>query len=645
MKDFNLSLLKYFISMVLYLNLIINPKIYTQNNTSLENVFSSNIKSLKSNSNSISFTGSYRFLGFLRNQKEVFPNNNGKTSVILSGDNFREPMLLLKLKGITKDNISFGADFMINSVYKGPSFENTKSLTLNLGLNLRTSFSTKFGKFNFSSGGVNWYRQSRLTVWGNRAFNRRSIYDRTPQTALTKTANFRYEKYFKDGLIDQGDRYGSRAFQGLFFNGQNLPFNLSFKGVLGKSSFNRSIFSYSDNFTGCFRITKKDLNNLSISYNYLNSFASLDTVSNDMKKYNIHTIELSKKWKKIIFKMETGIGNYSSPNYNLNYGEALILNIKTVKSIQLPFEVQLYRISPQFINLTGNLFNTSVLEVFPNISGIGTTVRTPFSSPMVDLGSHTNNRQGISLNAEHSFGKLKINGGLGVFAEIDTSEASLSYRYNVNSQTLSRLYLFAQNWGPYNSLNSTYRGIFEEVSISDTNSLGKPNFKKFFNTLELQAKYKNSIRNHKYYIFSLTRLNSCQKRINFLPQYNLQSIISQFSQEFDFSLELNSNTILILSYGIERVIGSSVTGLGDQDLQLGGNSINILLETLGIKKFNSNNFSRNQRNRLFGVGIDHHIGENAMLFLRQNFYSYNDPNFVLNNLKGTETMLELKLLF
>ena len=645
MKDFNLSLSKYFFLIVFSLNLIINPKIYTQNNTSLENVFSSNIKSVKSNSNSISFNGSYRFLGFLRNQKEAFPNNNGKTLVILSGDNFREPMLLLKLKGITKDNISFGADFMINSVYKGPSFKNTKSLTLNLGLNLRTSFSTKFGKFNFSSGGVNWYRQSRLTVWGNRAFNRTSIYDRRPQTALTKTANFRYEKYFKDGLIDQGIRYGSRAFQGLFFNGQNLPFNLSFKGVLGKSSFNRSIFSYSDNFTGCFRITKKGLNNLSISYNYLNSFASLDTVSNEMKKYNIHTIELSKKLKKIIFKIETGIGNYTSPNYNLDYGEALILNIKTVKSIQVPFELQLYRISPQFVNLTGNFFNTSVLEVFPNISGIGTTVRTPFSSPMVDLGSHTNNRQGISLNAEHSFGKLKINGGLGVFAEIDTSEASLSYRYNVNSQTLSRLNLFAQNWGPYNSLNSTYRGIFEEVSISDTNSFGRPNFKKFFNTFELQAKYKNSIRSHKYYIFSLTRLNSCQKRINFLPQYNLQSFISQFSQEFDFSLELNSNTILILSYGIERVIGSSVTGLGDQDLQLGGNSINILLKTLGIKKFNSNNFSRNQRNRLLGVGIDHHIGENAMLFLRQNFYSYNDPNFVLNNLKGTETMLELKLLF
>ena len=79
--------------------------------------FSSNIENIKSNTSSISFAGSiYRFLGFVRNQFKVFPNNRfGKTTAILSGDNFREPMLLLKLKGLTKDNISFGADFMLNS--------------------------------------------------------------------------------------------------------------------------------------------------------------------------------------------------------------------------------------------------------------------------------------------------------------------------------------------------------------------------------------------------------------------------------------------------------------------------------------------------------------------------------------------------
>ena len=48
--------------------------------------------------------------------------------------------------------------------------------------------------------------------------------------------------------------------------------------------------------------------------------------------------------------------------------------------------------------------------------------------------------------------------------------------------------------------------------------------RKFFNTLEFQAKYKNTIGKHKFYIFSLTRLNSCQKEMKFLPQYNLKPI-------------------------------------------------------------------------------------------------------------------------
>ena len=86
-----------------------------------QKAFSSNILSFKNPSSSISFSGYYRFLGFVRNQQETFPNNSGKTLVISSGDAYREPMFLLKLNGKTRDNIKFGADFMINSLYKGPS--------------------------------------------------------------------------------------------------------------------------------------------------------------------------------------------------------------------------------------------------------------------------------------------------------------------------------------------------------------------------------------------------------------------------------------------------------------------------------------------------------------------------------------------
>ena len=110
--------------------------------------FSSNILSFKNPSSSISFSGYYRFLGFVRNQQETFPNNSGKTVVIRSGDGYREPMFLLRLNGKTRDNITFGADLMLNSLYKGPSPDFTQKLTLNLGLNLSTSINTKHGTFN-----------------------------------------------------------------------------------------------------------------------------------------------------------------------------------------------------------------------------------------------------------------------------------------------------------------------------------------------------------------------------------------------------------------------------------------------------------------------------------------------------------------
>ena len=115
--------------------------------TTKSSPFSSNILNFKKPTNSVSFSGFYRFLGFVRNQEETFPNNSGKTTVISSGDNYREPMFLLKLNGRTKENITFGADFMINSLYKGPSEDYINTLTLNLGLNLMTTFATDYGTF------------------------------------------------------------------------------------------------------------------------------------------------------------------------------------------------------------------------------------------------------------------------------------------------------------------------------------------------------------------------------------------------------------------------------------------------------------------------------------------------------------------
>ena len=201
---------------------------------------------------------------------------------------------------------------------------------------------------------------------------------------------------------------------------------------------------------------------------------------------------------------------------------------------------------------------------------------------MVGLGFPINNRQGVSVNADISLEKLKINGGIGIFSEIEKSDGSLSYIHNVNSQTLSRIYLFAQNWGPYNALNSTYRGIYENVNISDTTTSGFANFKKFFNTVEFQVKYNNKIFGKNYYIFSLTRLNTSQKDFNIVPQIGTQTLISQLSEEIDFSIELNDKAAFVFSYGLEKVIGNSSTDLGDTGE---ATSTNTFFEKLGLDRF------------------------------------------------------------
>ncbi len=615
---------------------------YSQDTTINQKSFSSNILSYKNPTSSISFSGYYRFLGFIRNQQEAFPNNSGKTFVISSGDAYREPMFLLKLNGKTRDNITFGADLMLNSLYKGPSPNLTQPLTLNLGLNLSTSIATRNGIFNLKSGGVSWYRQSRLTVWGNRSFNRISIFERRPQTPLNKIPINRYSRYYNSGLIDQGIRYGSRAFQGIFFQGSKLPFNFSVKGVIGKSNFNRSLLENSDNFTGSLQLKNTLSSKFKIAYNYLSSWSDIDSLSDERRKYFIHTLELDKKWNKIHIQMEVGLGKYSDPINDLGYGESILLNVKTAKSTKVPLNFQLYRISPQFVNVTGNFLNTSVLEVFPNVEGVGTTIRTPYQSPIVGLGFPVNNRQGVSINADFNLGKLKLNGGIGFFAEIDTSHAALSYIHNVNSQTLSRINVFAQNWGPYNLLNSTYRGVYENVNITDTTAGGNANFKKFFNTIEFQAKYNNKIFGKNYYIFSLTRLNSCQKKFNLFPQVGSQVLISQISEEIDFSFELSQKAALVLSYGIEKVLGNSYTDIGDNPEPT---ATNTFFEQLGLENLYRYTNSRNQKNTLLGFGLDYKINHNAMVFYRYNQYRYFDPNFVENNLKGWEMILELKINF
>ena len=81
--------------------------------------------------------------------------------------------------------------------------------------------------------------------------------------------------------------------------------------------------------------------------------------------------------------------------------------------------------------------NSSVLEVFPNVAGIGATVRAPFESPMVQLGTPVNNRQGLEVQMQGAVGAWQINTGVGLASELTPTSGGLSYFHIVNGETLS----------------------------------------------------------------------------------------------------------------------------------------------------------------------------------------------------------------
>ena len=513
---------------------------------------SSSTPSIRQPAQGVSASGFCRVLGYVRNQNEVFPGNSGKTMAVLVGDLYREPMFLTRLKITTEEGVRFGVDFMGNSLFKGPEVD-PSALTLDLGLNTAMNIRKNWGKVTVRTGGITWYRQSRLSVWGNQSFNRLSLFDRRPQTSVERRPWARYSRYVDQGLVDMGLRYGSRAFQGIFLGMRDLPGQLEVKGVLGKSNFNRAIASGVPNFTSSWRVSKTLRSKVNLAYNTLTSQAVIDTLNGDARTYHLHTLEAKAVWKEHVVLIEGGWGTYrEAMDMNWQQGEAVFLDIRPTPQAKLPLSLRMYRIAPEFVNVTGNFLNSSVLEVFPNVAGIGATVRAPFESPMVQLGTPVNNRQGLEVHMQGEVRGWQINTGVGLASELTPTSGGISYFHFVNGETLSRLNLFSQSWGPSNALNSVYRRTFEVVPLVDSLTAEATAFKKRFNTLEVQVKRKGTWKGRDWMATWLHRMNTAQR--GWWDGFGgpTASLLRQQSSQLDLGVEFNPRCVGLIHLGLER---------------------------------------------------------------------------------------------
>ncbi|MBT4217571.1 MAG: hypothetical protein HOE25_03270, partial [Flavobacteriales bacterium] len=401
-----------------------------------------------------------------------------------------------------------------------------------------------------------------------------------------------------------------------------------------------------------------DLSNGSnFSLNYFTSITATDSVKNNYREFSIQTFEFNFKFKKIRFSGEGGLGSYETHNTDKEFGELFVINLDIPEEyIYIPVKLQYSRISPQAVNVNSSFQNTSVVELVQSSvveEGADATIMTSFGGPINNLGYLANNREGISVNTEFKIGAVSVSGGFGFYSELERINKNFSYSHKTNGLMLSRISYFSSGYGPYKQFNSYYRGVFENVSVSDSiyvndstlissgylDTNGLPLFDKFYCSSDLHLKYKTRVFGKNLYLFSLTNYNTAQDFFSILPVTNSSAFIRHFNQQFDLCYELNNTTTFVCKYGLERVLGNKYTDIDDTDPYPTDNTWGVTEDYIPSYK------PRNQFGDLLGFGFDIKLNDAAYLFLRHAAFHYYDNNFSATNIKGTETTLELKINF
>jgi hypothetical protein len=150
---------------------------------------------------------------------------------------------------------------------------------------------------------------------------------------------------------------------------------------------------------------------------------------------------------------------------------------------------------------------------------------------------------------------------------------------------------------------------------------GKLLYRRHYNSLDAQLKFKNKILNKDFYFFYLGSFNSVQNKFNAVTVFDDAAYIRMQTHEAEFYYQLTQDFILAFYTGLERIICNEFTDLGPTGLP------------------------RNQTGQALGVGFDFAISNQTTLFFRQRWFSFEDKNFPGEKFNGTEGTVELKIFF
>lgn len=571
----------------------------------------------------LDISGYYRFIANYRQMQTVYSHLEANKTNLFVGDDSQIPQLMLNLKGYAGSNTFFGTDvFMWTPLTGAGQVENVKGL--NLGISLYGSFTTALGNFTVRTGGINWYAMSPFTFQTNKGYNRYSLFERNPWDPQTAKVESRYSDFYTSGAINQDQRWGNQAFHGLIVEGAQLPHNFSFSALVGKTQFDGGMAALPNTSAGG-RLQKTYKGNDGwIAINTFNNESLVDSLKDVKAGFNMVTAEWKHQFKRFKIYSELGTGRKFAKDFDGQWGEALSVKVSGDIRKKYASEFHVYRVSPDVFNNSSIFINSSIQQTVQSNTTQTQPVLIPVSSAVLPIGQLSNNRQGIEINSQINIGRLKNSVGYAISGEIEALSPTITYTHAFNNLALSRFWRwdFPSGVGPYTNLNKIYRSVFETVRMKDLDANGKPLYKKYFNTIELNTKYKTKLGTKEMYLFYLGSFNSVQDFASPTVVFGEKAMLRAYYHQAESYLKLNPNLVLTSYVSAERILGNYNTQTDTETRR-----------------------PKNQTGYSIATGFDLQMGKGVGLYVRERWMKYFDSSFAKDRYEGFETTVELKAFF
>jgi hypothetical protein len=586
--------------------------------------------------NGLTVGGFYRGYFYSRNMTNDYGGFSPK-QVLRVGEAQIDPLLMLYFAGNMTPNTSFGADISVGNpffAYQGPGYGKNGPVSPYFTVVLRGSFKTKLGTFNMKAGGIEFLSITPFTFGANVGFNRYSVFERRPwDPGAGGNVKTRYASYYYSGTINQDQRFGTQAYKGYVLNGFMPSINSNVDFFYGKTAPNGGIDRIHQTRPTSnigLRFKKNLKNGNYVSLNTFNSYQHSDSVNTKADiQWNIYTSEYSFNHKGFTLSGEIGAGRYVSPTVDEAWSEAFMADLTIPKKLLgTPIALRYYQIGKNFTSNVANFNNATVSQVNTGYGGSTNGLLTPFGPGLENVGDLSNNRRGVALNLTAiKVWKFSFAAGTQISAELQKIDSSnyMFYSHRVNSLVWQRLPNYfppVGAYGPEGRVTAYYRGVSEKVNITDRNADGTPMSKRYFNALDVQAKFKNKIIGREFYMFYLGTFSSAQNSLSAIPKFNDDAYIRAQFHEVEAYYNITRDIVLSMYGGLELVKGNKYTDIS----------------TVSGK-------ARDQVGTAIGYGVDYSFSQSTTLYFRHRWFTFEDRSFAAEKFSGSEATIELKMFF